>query len=121
MKIWIYIVMFIILLSLVYGQYNTTGLDNADNFFEFTSALNDLVGDWIGIGLMIMVFVITYVSITTRYSDVLAGFGAGSFIAGLSGVILLPLGLISFDIYKVVLLIAAVSVMVSVLARPKGI
>jgi hypothetical protein len=118
MKRMIYFTFALILMSLTYAQpFNTTPLDTADNIYEFTTGLNTLTNGSIGIGLLLLTFVITYVIISGTYLDALAGVSAGAFITGLGAVILLPLGLIPFHIYKFVLVATACAMLASVLLR----
>lgn len=112
------LLIFVIVLPSVFSQpFNTSGIDNADNIFEFASELNTLVGGIVGIGLLLTAFVITFSVVSQRYLDPLAGFGAGSFITVLSATLFMPLGLIGFNIYKIVLLISGISIAATILLR----
>lgn len=111
--------MFILLLictPLTYS-FNTTELENSDNLYEFTVNLNTLLDDLIGIGIIIMVFFITFVVVQDRYNDTLSGIGAGGFIGTLTAIMFLPLGLIGFHIFRYLIVITAVSTAAAVLLR----
>lgn len=115
----LYLLFLVLLATPVYAQlpFNTTNLSNADNIYEFTKEVSTATGDIIGIGILLSVFFITFSVISARYQDAVAGFSAGSFITLLSSVILLPLGLIGFHIFRITLLLAAIAVGGSILVR----
>lgn len=98
--------------------YNTTNLTNANNIYEQAVALNEILGgNILGLGIQLIVIVITFTIVSGNTGEVLAGTGAAGFIGALSATMLLPLRLISFQVYEISLLIAGVSVALSLLLR----
>lgn len=113
-----YLVMFLLLVSFSHADlYNTTLLDDADNLLQTTQALNTIVKDFIGLGFLLAVFLITTIIVSQRNLDMIAGLGAGSFITAISAIILLPLGLIGFHIFRIVLLGTGAIVAVTFIIR----
>lgn len=112
------VMVFFLFIQVAQAQlHNTTALDNADNIYEYAVALNPLVDNYIGVGILLMVFMITFVISSGRLQDIIVGFGAGSFITALSATILLPLELIGFKVYTTVLLITGISVFAAIILK----
>lgn len=87
--------------------YNTTNLTNASNLYEYAYETNILLEYTIGMGILLIMFVLPFVVATSRgYSS---GDGAilGSFMTGITAVIFLPLGLITMSIFQTTILICA--------------
>ena len=96
--------------------YDTTNLTSSTNIYEIALNTNMLVGSFIGIGILITIFIITYVWVV-KLSDSIAGLGAGAFITLVSASMLYPLGFISFTIYKIVLLLSGGVILLTFLTK----
>jgi hypothetical protein len=96
--------------------YNTTNMTNADNILDQAVALNVHVNYFIGLGIIISVFTITFVIISGNY-DAIAGLGSASFISLISATMLLPLNLIHFNIWSKVAIINGVSIAIALLVK----
>ena len=127
MKPYIFFILVLLLATMTSAEdmYNMTEMDNADNIYEYILALDStiLVGvpNPVGIIIIIIVFALGFiVNSVNSNGSLFAGLLAGSFIASLTGIILLPLQLLSFDIYVVVLIITAISVFVSLVFGKGG-
>lgn len=96
--------------------YNTTNITNANNLFEQTKALNDIVDGFIGYGFLIVAVFITFVIISGNF-DVIAGLGAAGFVGALSSTLLVPLNLIPFHIYQIVILIFGLIMLITFLLK----
>lgn len=111
-----WVVSLILIDSSAGSLYNTTNITNARNIYDQAKALNNIVDGILGIGIILIVFTITF-TIVSGNNDALAGLGAAGFISALTATILLPLQLIGFWVYQLTLLIAGISVFLSMVIR----
>lgn len=117
-KLIIYLIFVLILVSFVYGQpFNTTNLTAANDIYEQTKALNDILGGLIGVGFIMVAFTIPFFITTANTGNVLAGLASGSYISAISCIILLPLGFIGFPVFQMVLLMLAMSVSLNIVIQ----
>ncbi len=105
----------LLLVSMVLADdlYNLTALDNSNNIFEYTLALNTISNNAIGLGFLLIVFAVSFMMNIGNTGNIFAGLNAAGFITALSATILLPLGLITWTYYQVVVVIAAIAVILS--------
>ena len=126
MKLNIFIVMGLLLMSLTSAEdmYNLTAMDNANNIYEYITAMDSTIDTGIphpvGVVFMLITFSIGFIVNGLNTGNLYAGMLAGSFIAVLSGVILLPLGLLDFNVFVIALIIAAVSVALTLIIGKGG-
>ncbi len=108
----------ILLASTVSAQvYDTTNITAANSIYELTKALNDLTEGTVGIGFVLVVFVITFIITSANTGNPLSGLSAGSFIATLTSLIFMPLELVGFPVFLLCLLSLAGSVSVTLLIK----
>lgn len=112
MRKMICVVMLVLILNSVAAAdvFNTTALDNSENIYENTKNLNDLLGGILGVGIIITVFLITFILINQRTGDALSGLAAAGWFSGVTALIFLPLGLIGISVFKTVIYVFAASV-----------
>ena len=117
-----YLMMGLLIISSVFGQwYNETDISGANNIYEFTLAVDKTTSTTglntgiIGIGILLIVFVIAFVITSVNTFNGIAGLAVASWITALVGMILLPLGMISFDIYIYVLILVSLSTFLAIL------
>lgn len=116
----------LILVSLVSAEdmYNLTAMDNANNIYEYITAMDSTIDTGIphpiGVVFMLVVFSIGFIVNGLNTGNIYAGLLSGSFIAVLSGVILLPLGLLDFNIFVIALIITALSIAVTLIIGKGG-
>ena len=105
-------------------MYNMTSMDNANNIYEYIIAMDTTIDSGVphpmGIVFMLIVFSMGFIVNGLNTGNLYAGMLAGSFIAVLSGVILLPLGLLDFNVFVIALIIAAVSVAITLIIGKGG-
>jgi hypothetical protein len=85
--------------------YDTTNLTNAKNIIEYTAAVNSSVSYLLGTGFIVIVAIISFVKIQQQTSDSLGSALSASFISLIVGLLMLPLGLITWDIFKYLLIL----------------
>ena len=117
MKKILYLIMFIITLSSAFATepWSTTDLDDAENTYEQALALNDLFDGAIGVGFVLVVFLITLVVTTANTGNILAGSAAASFVFALSSIILNPLGFVGFSMIQISVLMIIITVGANIL------
>ena len=107
-----------VLISFAYAQpWNATNLTAANDIYEQSRALNDLLGGLIGIGFVIVSYTIPFFITTANTGNAIAGLVSGGYISIISCIILLPLGFIGFPVFQIVLLMFAISLAVSVVIQ----
>lgn len=117
-KLIIYPILVLILVSFAYGQpFNTTNLTAANDIYEQTVALNDLLGGIVGLGFVIVAFTITFFVTSANTGSVISGLASGSFIAAFSCIILMPLNLVGFPVFQITLLMLAISVTAAIVIQ----
>lgn len=118
MKPTIYIAMLLVLISLTYAVddlYNMTDLDNTNNFYEYTVALNTISHNSIGLSILLIVYSIAFMVNFGNTGNIWGGLVAGAFIGMLSATILLSLDLIIFNHYLYIMGIGIISGIVAFL------
>ena len=113
----LFILCMILLVSSVTAQYDTTNITESNSIYDLTKALNDLTEGTVGIGFVLVVFVITFIVTTANTGNALSGLSAGSFIATLTSLIFMPLNLVGFPVFLLSLLALAGSVSVRLLIK----
>lgn len=116
MKTAIYILVYILLISLASATddlYNMTALDNTNNFYEYALALNEISDYAIGYGILLIVFSVAFMVNMGNTGNIFGGLAAGSFIGMLSALILLPLGFITFLSFEYIVVIGSISLILS--------
>jgi hypothetical protein len=107
MKSYIFILITLIMVIAVSSQpYNTTLLEDAENPYEYSLAINTLLEGIIGIAFLLIVFVVAF-SVNSANGGMYDGLLAAGWITSLSAVILLPLGFISNHIFGFVIVLTA--------------
>jgi len=114
----LFLFLLIIFASKAYSAdlYNVTKLNEANTIYDQTKELNTILDGLIGFGFVLIAFVITFV-VVMSYSDVIAGFAAGSFAGTFTATIMLPLGFIAWRVYEVMLILLGISIFISYVAR----
>lgn len=96
--------------------YNTTNLTGATNLYEQAVGVNQLVGNMYGLGIIISVAIITF-SWVKRQGDAYAALQSSMWISLFIGTLLLPINLITFDIYKYILIICGMIICINLLFK----
>ena len=106
MKLLNFLFVFVLLSCSVLGDdlYNTSALDDSNNIYEYAVNLNTITEDGIGLAILMIVSVIAFTVAGGSYQ----GIAAASFFSGLIATILLPLGMIPFAYYELVLVLDGV-------------
>jgi len=89
--------------------FNDTALDNANDIYGQTKELNNLLNGIVGIGFILAIFSITFALITSNTGNMLSGLTAASFWATFTGMVFLPLDLIGFSVFQILLLMFGIS------------
>lgn len=93
--------------------YNTTNLTNADNPYDMAVALNDVVDGFVGYAILAITFFIPFIVLNQNTQNAVSAFGGSIFFTAVIATIMLPLNMISLGIYNIIVLLTAISVMVS--------
>ena len=96
--------------------YDTTNLTSANNIYEYTVAVNQVTENMFGMGIVLTVFFIALIY-TMREYETVSALSAASLAALLTATILLPLSLITWDIYKFILLLTGAMVFIKILTK----
>ncbi len=95
--------------------YNITNLTNANNMLGVVIALNDIVGGLVAYGILIILFVIPFAIINLRTGSPIPALGGASFFVAIMATLFLPLGLISLEVWQMIIVAATASVLVTIL------
>lgn len=120
-KILILFFLFFLNIFFIFGQlYNTTEIENSNNIYEFIKGVDKTLDmgfpNPIGVAIILIMFGVGF-SIGLRNGELIHGMLSGCFISALSGLLLLPLNILSFEVYVVVIIISAVVVFFSILSK----
>ena len=108
MKKTLFIFILCMILPLVSGQvYNTTGIDNATDFYTYIYELNLLLDYWVGTSIVLIFGIITFVVSADKYKT--NPFLPAGFIMTLTSLFFLPLGLIPVQVFITSLIFLALS------------
>lgn len=86
--------------------YNLTGLTSANTTGQLFSAINDMTGSWLGIGFLLVLWVVSFASINDTNRVKLA---TASFFSTIAGVLFLTIGIITTPVMWIVGFIFALS------------
>ena len=120
-KLIIPIIASLILVNIVLAQYqapyDTTNLTNAEDIYEQGFYLNELLGGLLGIGMLIVIFGISFIITTTNTGDALNGMISALYISAIVGLIFLPLKLISPYHYIFIIALLAITAGAKILVQ----
>lgn len=85
--------------------YDTTNMTNAKNIVEYTAATNAAVNSLLGLGFIVIVAIIAFVKIQQQTNDSLGSALSASFISLIIALLMLPMNLITWDIFKYLLIL----------------
>lgn len=97
--------------------FNVTALDAANNILEYALALNTLTDKLIGMAIILIVTMITFIYLASRTRNTFMALGGAGFIGTLSCMMLLPMGLITFELFQIVFSLTAIAIAVGVLTK----
>jgi hypothetical protein len=109
--------MFLLVLTASGQIYNDTALDDADDIYEQTVALNTMLNGLVGYGFLLVVFSISFVLIQTNTANMLSALTGAGYFTTFSALIFLPLGSIGWSVFQVILIIFALSLAARVLIK----
>lgn len=118
----IYLVMFVLLLCSAYAEdlYNVTKLGEANNLLDYTLAANALVDNYIGLGIILISFLIPTLMVLNTQKNIMSGILIGGFFSSLTSVFFVLLGLVDKQILIICSAITAVSFFVTMLFTNGG-
>ena len=118
MKRTTFILLLIVLCTSVSAQlYDIGNLTNATDIYQQSVELNVITNGLVGVGFILTTFAITFVLTSINTGDGLSGIVAGSFIATVGSVILLPLELIGMSVFTMSLILFFASTAAKILIR----
>jgi len=75
--------------------YNFSGLENNTNILEFFTVVNTMTGDWLVLGLLLTIFVITFIGF--KGYETLTALRTSAFITSIIGVLFYMLNFVSLQ------------------------
>jgi hypothetical protein len=88
--------------------YNMTNVTDANNLLDIVTATSGLVDDMLGVFILVLVWVVTFISLKNYYTS--AAIVTAGFLTMISSIMLFIIGLISQQILLMCIVLFAVSI-----------
>lgn len=104
--------------NLPQAPYNTTNLTAANDMSEYTTAVNSLTGNMIGLLLLIVIWLIAFIGTIMSNGNTMKSMTIAFFGSFLLCLILVPLGWVGIDVFTIVVICLAASVVIAYVTKP---